>query len=297
MSNTAIIETKGLKIGYRLRGGKEKVIGAGIDFELHCGELVALLGLNGCGKSTLIKTLCGFQPQLAGEISLKGRALSDYSMGELALEIGVVLTEKIGAGGISVYDLVSLGRYPYTDFMGKIGAKDDEIISASMESVGILDKANSYVSELSDGERQRAMIAKALAQQCPIIILDEPTAFLDVVSRIETIKLLSKLAHTQNKAVLLSTHDIELAFKYADRFLLQRRLPTPTTSTATHPTPSTATPKVNSTATPSVISPATPPMVTTATHPATSPATPSPSILSCPAERQDLVREFFGMKG
>ena len=144
-----------------------------------------------------------------------GKPLSGYSQANFSLTVGVVLTEKTNAGGITVYELVSLGRHPYTGFFGQLKKRD--------QAAGIAHKANNYVSELSDGERQKAMIAKALAQQCPIILLDEPTAFLDVTSRIETMVLLHRLAVEQEKAVLLSTHDLDLAIQMGDCLWLQEK--------------------------------------------------------------------------
>ena len=152
-----------------------------------------------------------------------GKPLSGYSQANFSLTVGVVLTEKTNAGGITVYELVSLGRHPYTGFFGQLKKRDHVIIEQSLEAAGIAHKANNYVSELSDGERQKAMIAKALAQQCPIILLDEPTAFLDVTSRIETMVLLHRLAVEQEKAVLLSTHDLDLAIQMGDCLWLQEK--------------------------------------------------------------------------
>ena len=146
--------------------------------------------------------------------------MGDYPPGELAGRIGVVLTERTQAGGISVYDLVSLGRYPHTGFFGTLREKDHAAVRAALEAVGIAHKAENHVAELSDGERQKAFIAKALAQECPIILLDEPTAFLDVTSRLETMLSLRSLAHDQGKAVLLSTHDLDTALQTADRLWL-----------------------------------------------------------------------------
>ncbi|MFA6875513.1 MAG: ABC transporter ATP-binding protein, partial [Parabacteroides sp.] len=203
MTQASVIETKNLSIGYFLRGRRRKVVHDGLDLQLFPGEVTCLLGLNGAGKSTLLRTLCGFQPPLGGEILLMGKPLSEYSQLDFALTVGVVLTEKTNAGGITVYELVSLGRHPYTGFFGQLKKQDRDIIEQSLEKTGIAHKADNYVSELSDGERQKAMIAKALAQQCPIILLDEPTAFLDVTSRIETMVLLHKLAVEQQKAILL----------------------------------------------------------------------------------------------
>jgi len=194
-----------------------------LNLQLFAGELTGLLGLNGAGKSTLIRTLCGFQPPIKGSIKLMNKDLSDYSQSQLARITGVVLTEKTNAGGISVYELISLGRHPYTDFLGKLKGIDHHIIKESMDAVGITHKADCYVSELSDGERQKAMIAKALAQKCPIILLDEPTAFLDVTARFETMTLLRRLAIEQQKAILLSTHDLDLAIRTVDCLWLQEK--------------------------------------------------------------------------
>ncbi|WP_195375544.1 ABC transporter ATP-binding protein [Parabacteroides leei] len=220
---TPVIETNRLSIGYRLKGGKYKVIHDDLNLQLFPGEVTCLLGLNGAGKSTLLRTLCGFQPPLDGDISLMGQPLSSYSQSNFSLTVGVVLTEKTNAGGITVYELVSLGRHPYTGFFGQLKKSDREIIEQSLVAAGIAHKAQNYVSELSDGERQKAMIAKALAQQCPIILLDEPTAFLDVTSRIETMVLLHRLAMEQNKAILLSTHDLDLAIQMGDCLWLQEK--------------------------------------------------------------------------
>ena len=187
-----------------------------LNLQLVSGEVTCLLGLNGAGKSTLLRTLCGFQPPLGGEIRLMGKPLSGYSQANFSLTVGVVLTEKTNAGGITVYELVSLGRHPYTGFFGQLKKRDHVIIEQSLEAAGIAHKANNYVSELSDGERQKAMIAKALAQQCPIILLDEPTSFLDIKGKIELLTILKELAHTGQLAVILSLHELELAEKIAD---------------------------------------------------------------------------------
>lgn len=217
------IETNALSIGYLLKGGKHKIVHEELNLRLFSGQVTCLLGLNGAGKSTLLRTLCGFQPPLGGEIKLMGKPLATYSQNNFSLMVGVVLTEKTNAGGITVYDLVSLGRHPYTGFFGQLKKEDKDIIEQSLDAAGITHKANNYVSELSDGERQKAMIAKALAQQCPIILLDEPTAFLDVTSRIETMVLLHKLAVDQKKAILLSTHDLDLAIQMGDCLWLQEK--------------------------------------------------------------------------
>ncbi|WP_085537533.1 ABC transporter ATP-binding protein [Massilibacteroides vaginae] len=216
----AVIETKELGIGYTLKGGKQKLVHGGLNLRLYAGEVTCLLGLNGAGKSTLLRTLCGFQKALAGEIYLQGKRLDLFSSLDFSLAVGVVLTEKTNAGGITAYELVSFGRHPYTGFFGRLREEDHRVIQEALESAGIAHKAHNRVAELSDGEKQKVMIAKALAQQCPIILLDEPTAFLDVTSRIETMVLLRKLAVEQNKAILLSTHDMDMAIQMGDCFWL-----------------------------------------------------------------------------
>lgn len=219
------VEAIDVTIGYN-PGGKRKIIHSEINLKLYEGEVTCLLGLNGAGKSTLLRTLCGFQPTLKGEVMLFGKPVSEYSQSEFARKVGVVLTEKTNAGGITVYELVSLGRHPYTGFFGQLTKNDKKIIYSSLEAAGIAHKSDNYVYELSDGERQKVMIAKVLAQECPVIILDEPTAFLDVTSRIETMALLRNLAHLQQKTVLLSTHDMDSAIQMGDCiWLLDKQKP------------------------------------------------------------------------
>ena len=219
MEKNTVISAQDLCIGYRT-GKKEKRVHEHLSFELHAGELTCLLGANGAGKSTLLRTLSASQPALEGDLLMMGKSLSDYSEKERSRTIGVVLTDKTFAGGLSVYELVALGRQPHTGFFGRLTKEDKRIVEEAMENVGIAHKAKSYTAELSDGERQKVMIAKALVQECPLILLDEPTAFLDVVSRIEIMHLLHRLAVEQNKAILLSTHDIEQALVLADKLWL-----------------------------------------------------------------------------
>ncbi len=215
-----------LNIGYTQRKGEVNMVHSELSFSLKSGEVTALLGLNGAGKSTLLRTLCSFQPTLGGEVQLLGRPLTEYSPRELSRTIGVVLTEKSNCGGITVYDLVALGRHPYSGFFGELSPEDHTIIRESLSSVGIEEKAMDFVAQLSDGERQKVMIAKTLAQQCPIIILDEPTAFLDVISRVEVMVLLRRLASEQNKTILLSTHDLDMAIQMCDcLWLLEKGAP------------------------------------------------------------------------
>ncbi|MDR0349787.1 MAG: ABC transporter ATP-binding protein [Tannerella sp.] len=222
MDQLPVIETKSLSIGY-LNRKMRKVVHEALNLQLYPGRLTSLLGLNGAGKSTLLRTICGFQPPLGGDICLMGKPLRQYTAKEISRITGAVLTEKTNAGGITVWELVSLGRHPYTGFFGVLHASDRLIIDESIQAAGIGHKAQNYVSELSDGERQKAMIAKVLAQQCPIIVLDEPTAFLDVISRMEVMGLLHRLASEQHKAILVSTHDLDLAIQESDCLWLQQQ--------------------------------------------------------------------------
>ncbi|WP_455672220.1 ABC transporter ATP-binding protein [Phocaeicola sp.] len=219
MEKKAVITATDLCIGYRTHK-EEKVIHQHLSFQLYPGELTSLLGANGAGKSTLLRTLSASQPSLSGALQLLDRPLHQYSEKERSRTIGVVLTDRTQAGGLTVYELVALGRQPHTGFFGRLHSKDHAVIRQALEAVGIAHKAQSYTAELSDGERQKVMIAKALVQECPLIILDEPTAFLDVVSRIEIMTLLHNLAVEQHKAILLSTHDIEQALVLSDKLWL-----------------------------------------------------------------------------
>lgn len=220
MGNQPILSARQLAIGYLHGKHHRTVVHKGLSFDFQAGELICLLGPNGAGKSTLLRTLSAFQPPLEGQLLLEGRPLSEWTEREKSRKIGVVLTDKTQTGGLTVYELVALGRQPHTGFWGRLSAVDHECISQAIQAVGIGHKAKAYMAELSDGERQKAMIAKALVQECPLILLDEPTAFLDVVSRIEVMTLLHSIAQEQHKTILLSTHDIEQALLLADRLCL-----------------------------------------------------------------------------
>ncbi len=218
MPKQTAISARDLSIGYPRSGKKEaNILYRRLHLDLYPGEITCLLGTNGSGKSTLLRTLSGLQPPLEGDLLLFGKDPATYNEREISKLLGLVLTDRIQAGGLTVKELVGLGRYPYTGFFGKSKDEDREIIKKAMAAVFIEGKADSYVAELSDGERQKAMIAKALAQECPVILLDEPTAFLDVMSRIDILSLLRQLAVDHNKAILLSTHDIEQALLLADK--------------------------------------------------------------------------------
>lgn len=214
------ITLQNLSIGYRSKKKELRVIASAIDAQLQSDELTCLIGSNGVGKSTLLRTLSGFQPPLAGEILLKGKPLSSYSPQEMAKEISVVLTSKLDVAQLSVLDIVGIGRSPYTGFWGTLSSEDKQIAEEAIRQVGITHLSQRNIQELSDGERQKVMLAKALAQQTSLIILDEPTAFLDFPSKVETFQMLRRLAHEQHKSILLSTHDVELALQLSDRLWL-----------------------------------------------------------------------------
>ena len=208
------IELRNLSIGYQTKHGI-KTVATGIDGTIKSGELTCLLGANGVGKSTLLKTLSSFQPKTGGEILLEGRELSEYSDKQLSRLIGVVLTEKPDVRNMTVRELVSLGRSPYTGFWGTYSKDDLQVVDEAIAMVGIEPLKKRMVHTLSDGERQKVMIAKALAQQTPVIYLDEPTAFLDYPSKVEVLQLLCRISREADKVIFLSTHDVELALQMA----------------------------------------------------------------------------------
>ncbi len=204
-----------LSVGYKVG----HAVVSDINLTLQSGKLASLIGANGVGKSTLLKTLTGFLPKLEGSLLLDGKDISEFSQRALARQISIVLTQKPDVQNLTVEEIVGLGRSPYTGFFGKLHANDQQIVDESITAVGIEKLKNRMIQTLSDGERQKVMIAKALAQQTPIIFLDEPTAFLDFSSKVETFQLLQRMAHEMGKLVLLSTHDLELAVRFSDTLL------------------------------------------------------------------------------
>jgi iron complex transport system ATP-binding protein len=217
MRETVILQD--LSIGYTIKGGK-KTVAHQLNATIRSGELTCLLGRNGVGKSTLLRTLSAFLPALDGDILLQGKPLTAYSDQELSQLIGVVLTEKPHVRNMTVDEMVAMGRTPYTGFWGVMSKDDQRIVDESIQLVGIEALRHRLVQSLSDGERQKVMIAKALAQQTPIIYLDEPTAFLDYPSKVELLQLLRRLAHDEQKTIFLSTHDVEISLQLADTLWL-----------------------------------------------------------------------------
>ena len=215
----AAIELNNLSIGYTHNRLQQPVMGV-IDATLERGELVALIGANGAGKSTLLRTLSAFQQPLSGSITYPDGKSNSHTASELSTQLAVVLTGNGNIQNLTVREVVAMGRSPYTNFLGHLRKHDKEIIAEAMNMVGVTHLAERRVETLSDGERQKAMIAKALAQQTPVIMLDEPTAFLDFNSRVQLFRLLQRLAHDTGKAILVSTHDLELVLQLADKVWL-----------------------------------------------------------------------------
>ena len=220
MNSQQTIIIRQLSIGYRLHTRQQKVVSENMNASLLTGQMTCLIGTNGAGKSTLMRTLAGFQKPLAGEVLLQGRNMNEYDDRELARLIGVVLTERVDVNNMTVTEMVALGRSPYTGFWGRLNDEDRQIVADSIRLVGITHLAGRMIQTLSDGERQKVMIAKALAQQTPVILLDEPTAFLDYPSKVEVMQLLKRLSREADKTILLSTHDLELALQMADTLWL-----------------------------------------------------------------------------
>jgi iron complex transport system ATP-binding protein len=214
------ISTHGLSIGYAQRRRPDRVVASGIDLTLAAGELVCLLGPNGAGKTTLLRTLAGMHKPLSGQVRVQGADVRTLSPAELARRLSVVLTDRANPGLLTAYALAALGRHPYTGWTGRLSEADTAAVDWALDAVGATDLAERMVHELSDGERQKVMIARALAQDPALMILDEPTAFLDLPRRAEVMHLLRDLTRTTGRAILLSTHDLALALETADRVWL-----------------------------------------------------------------------------
>ena len=208
------ITTNRLTVGYRGHRVVED-----ISLSLPCGRLVCLLGPNGAGKSTLLRTLCGFQPPIAGTVTISGSDITTMSAAEVARLVSVVLTDRPLTSSLTAAEMVGMGRAPYTGFWGRLSDDDRRLVSEAMQTVGIAPLATRRMSQLSDGELQKVMIAKALAQHTPVIVLDEPTAFLDYPSKVAVMKTLARLAHDEGKTILMSTHDLELAAQLGDELM------------------------------------------------------------------------------
>ncbi|MDO9511034.1 MAG: ABC transporter ATP-binding protein [Bacteroidales bacterium] len=218
---TYLTESNNLSIGYKNPKGKGfHCIQNELNLHLSAGKVYTLIGPNGAGKSTLIKTLAGFLPCVSGQILMNGQNLNAIPANQLARLLSVVFTDRPYTEHLRVYDMVAMGRHPYTGFMGKLRSEDNIKIDKVLNITGIFSLKDRFFNDLSDGEKQKVMIAKSLAQETKIIMLDEPTAFLDFPSRIEVMQLLRKIAREESKAILLSSHDITLSFRLSDEIIL-----------------------------------------------------------------------------
>lgn len=213
------VSIKGLCTGYG-KGRRQRVVAQGLTGELHGGELCCLLGRNGGGKSTLIKTLAGFLAPLGGEAEIMGESIVGMKPQVMSKKVSVVLTDRVDLPHTRVWELVALGRSPYTGLTGRMGEEDRKMVERALESVGVSGLRDRYISDLSDGERQKAFVAKAFAQDTPVIILDEPTSFLDYPSKVAVMSMARALARESGKTILMSTHDLEIALRLADRVWL-----------------------------------------------------------------------------
>lgn len=217
--NNYILTTSNLCVGYSFK--KEiKTIASNINLNLKKGELIALIGANGIGKSTLLRTLIGIQPPLSGNVILNGKNITDYDSISFAQNLSVVLTEKLPPSNLTVFEIIALGRQPYTNWLGNLSENDISKINEAMELTQITSLAEKKHYEISDGQLQNVLVARALAQDTPLIILDEPTTHLDLLHKVSLFKLLKKLAKETNKCILFSTHDIDMAIQISDEMII-----------------------------------------------------------------------------
>lgn len=217
--NAPALILSNLAIGYTDGNSKHQIVDV-INARLYSGELVSLVGLNGAGKSTLLRTISAFQPPLSGTIEYCGCEIRVNDASQLSRHLAIVLTGREPIYNLSVREVVAMGRMPYTGFFGLNSGRDRQAVEEAMKMLGISTLADRMIETLSDGERQKTMIAKAVAQETPVILLDEPTAFLDFASRVTLMQSLRALAHKSGKAILLSTHDLELALRLSDSLWL-----------------------------------------------------------------------------
>ncbi|MFC5045975.1 ABC transporter ATP-binding protein [Aquimarina hainanensis] len=214
-----VIQTENLSIGYR-QHKKLMVVAADINLKLYEGELIGLVGANGIGKSTLLKTIAKVHPLLHGSIFLSDKEIRKYTPQELATQLSVVLTERISSKNLTVKELVALGRHPYTNWVGKLTEEDINIVKKAIDITHINELTEKRCFELSDGQLQKVLIARAIAQDTPIILLDEPTTHLDIYHKAYILKLLKRLAFETKKTILFSTHEIDFAIQLCDKMIV-----------------------------------------------------------------------------
>lgn len=217
--NKNILTSTNLSIGYKSKS-KENIIAKNINLKLEAGKLFALIGENGIGKSTLLRTLSGLKKPLAGAVHLNNKNLKEFSPVDLAQNLSLVLTEKLPSSNLTVFELIALGRQPYTNWIGKLNPEDLEKVNEAIALTQIEHLSNKKHYEISDGQFQNVLVARALAQDTPLIILDEPSTHLDLFHKVSLFKLLKKLAVESNKCILFSTHDIDLAIQLSDEMIV-----------------------------------------------------------------------------
>ncbi len=220
MKSEIFVACKGMSIGYHERSLVAAIVKSDLNLRAFGGEMVALIGGNGIGKSTLLKTIAGFQSPLAGELVVHHRAVQDYRKEDLAREMSFVSTEIVKVANLTVREMVGLGRFPYTNWFGQLDEKDHQQVEEAIRQVGLSGYEDRLINRISDGERQRAMIARALAQDTKIMVLDEPTAFLDISNKYEIVRILHQLAYEKGKCIIFSTHELNTAISMADRIWL-----------------------------------------------------------------------------
>ena len=219
LEKKTIIATHDLSIGYKTKK-ETNVIAKNLNLELTSGKLITLVGANGIGKSTLLRTLTGIQKPLSGDVFLAEKNINSFDTLELAQNLSLVLTEKLPPSNLTVFELIALGRQPYTNWLGKLSDDDLKVVNDVIHLVQIEHLAEKKHFEISDGQLQKVMIARALAQETSIIILDEPTTHLDLFHKVSVFKLLKKLSQETNKCILFSTHDIDLAIQLSDEMIV-----------------------------------------------------------------------------
>ncbi len=217
-----MLKSKGLEVGYRTQ--RETIsVSRNISFELSEGEMGAIVGVNGIGKSTLLRTLARVQQELSGSIEVAGKTIDKYRQKDWATKVSVVLTEPLAAKNLSVQQLVGLGRHPYTNWIGMLSHTDIAKIQEAIELIGLDELKYKKCHELSDGQLQKVLIARALAQDTSVILLDEPTTHLDLYHKVQILKLLQEIAHRKKKTILYTTHEIDLAIQLCDKILIMEK--------------------------------------------------------------------------
>ena len=218
-----ILEVENLSIGYPGSKGKDILVAGNLNFSLKQGDFVAIVGANGIGKSTLLRTLAGVQRKLSGKVLLNGKPMESFPPQVLAGLLSIVLTEPLATRNLTVRELISLGRQPYTNWLGIMTPEDKAAVEASIHNIGLESLAERKCYELSDGQLQKVLIARALAQDTPIMMLDEPTTHLDLYHKVQVLKTMKGIAREYKKTVVYTTHEIDLAIQLCDQMLILDR--------------------------------------------------------------------------